>query len=66
MLSCLISTKAAMKEVQLVENEREVLKDVGKTPEAKAVEDLIRYELDELSSNRFFLIGPNMRERERT
>ena len=34
--------KAAMEEVQMVEEEREVLEDVGRTPEAKVVEDLMR------------------------
>ena len=49
-----ISTKATMKEVQLVEEEIEVLEDIGRTPEDKVMEDLIRYELDELSSDHFF------------
>ncbi|GFS33944.1 hypothetical protein Acr_00g0031400 [Actinidia rufa] len=51
----LVSTKATMKEMQMVEEEREVLEDVGRTPEAKVVEDLMRYDLDERSSDRFFL-----------
>ncbi|GFY99310.1 uridine kinase-like 4 [Actinidia rufa] len=51
-----ISTKATMKEVQLIEKEREFLEDVGRDPEAKVVEDLIHYELEEPSSDRFFLI----------
>ncbi|GFZ19811.1 hypothetical protein Acr_28g0005160 [Actinidia rufa] len=51
--------RMAMKEVQLIDEEHEVLKDVGRNPEAKVVEDLILYELDELSSNRFFLTEPN-------
>ena len=62
----IVSTKATMKEVQLVEEEREVLEDVGRTPETKVAEDLIRYELDEPSSDRYFLGGSNMKERERT
>ena len=33
---------------------------------AKVVEDLIRYELDEPSLNRFFLTSANLEERERT
>ncbi|GFY88741.1 hypothetical protein Acr_06g0006810 [Actinidia rufa] len=44
-----ISTNAIMKKVQLVKEEHEVLEDVGRNPEAKVVEDLIRYELDEPS-----------------
>ena len=43
-----------MKEVQLVEQEKEVLEDIGRTPEDKVMEDLIRYELNELSSDHFF------------
>ena len=35
-------------------------------PKAKVMEDLIRYELDELSSDRFFLLSANLEERERT
>ncbi|GFZ11667.1 hypothetical protein Acr_23g0000520 [Actinidia rufa] len=61
-----VSIKATMKEVQLVEDERKILEDVGRILEAKVVEDLIHYELDEPSSNRFFLVGSNMRERKRT
>ncbi|GFZ19130.1 hypothetical protein Acr_27g0008690 [Actinidia rufa] len=60
-----VSTKAAMKEVQLIEQEQEVLEDVGRDPEAKVVEDLIRYELDERNSDSF-LTGANLEERERT
>ncbi|GFS41376.1 hypothetical protein Acr_00g0073960 [Actinidia rufa] len=37
-----ISTKAAMREVQLVEKEMEVLKDMGRDPEAKVIKDLNR------------------------
>ncbi|GFS41395.1 hypothetical protein Acr_00g0074050 [Actinidia rufa] len=61
-----ISTKAAMKKVHLVKEERKVLEDVGRTLEAKVIEDLICYELDEPNANCFFLVGSNMRERERT
>ncbi|GFZ21140.1 hypothetical protein Acr_29g0003020 [Actinidia rufa] len=61
-----VSIKAAMKEVHLVEEEYEVLEDVGWNPEAKVVEDLVRFELDEPSSNRFFLTRANLEERERT
>ena len=55
-----------MKEVLLIEEEQEVLEDVKRDPGAKVVEDLIHYELDEPSSNRFFLTGANLEERERT
>ena len=61
-----VSTKTAMKEVQLVEEEREVLEDVGWTSDTKVVEELIRYELDDPSSDNYFLVGSNMKERERT
>ncbi|GFY91447.1 hypothetical protein Acr_07g0016430 [Actinidia rufa] len=61
-----VSTKGATKEVQLIEQEHEVLEDVGRDLEAKVMEDLIHYELDEPSSNRFFLTGTNLEERERT
>ena len=60
-----VSTKVAMKEMQLVEEKWKVLVDVGKTPEAKVVEDLVCYDLDNPSSDHFFLIGSNLRERER-
>ena len=50
----------------MVEKEREVLEDVNRTPEAKVMEDLIHYELDEPSSNLFFLVGSNMKEWDRT
>ncbi|GFZ11574.1 hypothetical protein Acr_22g0009720 [Actinidia rufa] len=46
-----VSPKAAIKEVQLIRKEIEVLEDVGRDPEAKVVEDLIRHELDEPSSS---------------
>ena len=49
----------------MVKEEREVLEDVSRTLEAKVVEDLIRYELDEPSSNHYFLVGSNMKEREK-
>ena len=49
-----------MKEVQLIDEEQDVLEDVGRDPEAKVVEDLIRYELDEPSSDHFFLTGANL------
>ena len=53
-----------MKKVQLIEKEIEVLEDVGRNPEAKVVGELIRYELDEPSSDRFFLTSANLEERE--
>ena len=37
------STRATIKEVKLVEEEREILEYIGRTPEAKFVEDLIHY-----------------------
>ncbi|GFZ09869.1 hypothetical protein Acr_21g0004680 [Actinidia rufa] len=55
-----VSTKMAMKEVQMIEEDIEVLKDVGRDPEAKVIKELVRYELDELGSNRFFLVGPEI------
>ncbi|GFZ08576.1 hypothetical protein Acr_20g0003840 [Actinidia rufa] len=42
-----VSTKVAVKEVQMVEEDIEVLEDVGRDPEAKVIEELVRYELDE-------------------
>ncbi|GFY87547.1 hypothetical protein Acr_05g0011860 [Actinidia rufa] len=53
------------KEVQFVEEGREVLQDVGKTPEDKVAEDLIHYELDELRSDYYFFISSNVKEQER-
>ena len=47
-----VSTKAVVKEVQLVKEEREVIEDVGKIPKAKVMEDIIRYDLDKPSSDR--------------
>ena len=52
--------------MELVEEKREVLEDVSRTPETKIVEDLMRYDLDEPSSNHFFLTSSNLKERERT
>ncbi|GFS37062.1 hypothetical protein Acr_00g0049520 [Actinidia rufa] len=52
-----VSTKMAMKEVQMIEKDIEVLKDVGRDPEAKVIEELVRYELDEHGSDRFFLVS---------
>lgn len=48
------------------QEEREVLKDVSRVPEAKVVKDLIRHDLDEPISNWFFLVGSNLKEQERT
>ena len=46
-----------------MEEEREVLEDVGRTTKDKIVEDLIRYELDMPSLDRYFLVGSNMKSR---
>ncbi|GFS46047.1 ovate family protein 13 [Actinidia rufa] len=62
--SCYGLHKAAMKEVQLVEQEHEVLEDVDRNPKAKVVDDLMHYELDEPSSDRFFLTGHALRTEE--
>ena len=62
----MVSIKAVMKKVQMVEKKREVLEDVGKTLEAKDVEDLICYEFNEPSSNCFFFTSENLRDKERT
>ena len=59
-----MSTKAAMKEVQVVA-ERELLEDVGRTPEDKVVEELIHYELDEPSSDNYLFVDSNMKKQER-
>ena len=47
-----------MKEVQLIEEEQDVERDL----KAKVVEDLISFELDEPSSDCFFLMGANLEE----
>ncbi|GFZ00158.1 hypothetical protein Acr_13g0015570 [Actinidia rufa] len=60
-----VSTKTAMKEVQMIEENTEVLEDVGRDPEAKVIEELVRYELDERGSDRFFLVGSGLNECER-
>ncbi|GFZ01188.1 hypothetical protein Acr_14g0008230 [Actinidia rufa] len=60
-----VSTKMAMKEVQMIEENTEVLEDVGRDPEDKVIEELVRYELDELGSDRFFLVGSGLNECER-
>ena len=62
---CYLAT-ISTKEVQLIEEEHEVLKDVERDPEAKVMEDLIHYELDKPSSDHFFVTGTNLEERERT
>ncbi|XP_057501675.1 uncharacterized protein LOC130785510 [Actinidia eriantha] len=51
---------------EFVEEEREVLKVVGRNPKDKVVEDLIRYELNEPRSDLYFLVGLNVKEWERT
>ena len=61
----MISAKTAMQQVQLIEEVQEVLEDLERDLEARVVDNLIRYELDEPSSNRFFLTGANLEERER-
>ena len=38
-----VISETTTKEVQLLEEEREILKDVDKTPKAKVMEDLICY-----------------------
>ncbi|GFY90938.1 hypothetical protein Acr_07g0011340 [Actinidia rufa] len=58
-------TTPAMTEVHMVEKEMEVLEDVDITPEAKVVEDLMRYDLDKPSSDHLFLTGSNLTEWER-
>ena len=60
-----ISTKVAINEVHLVKEELEVLKDVGRILENKGMEDLIRYKLNEPSSNHYILVDLNMKEQER-
>ena len=44
----------------------EVLEDIKRDPEAKVVEDLICYELGELSSDCYFLTDANLEEQEIT
>ncbi|GFZ21894.1 hypothetical protein Acr_29g0010560 [Actinidia rufa] len=61
-----VSTKMAMKEVQMIEEDIEVLEDVGRDPEVKVIEELVRYELDEPGPDRFFLVGSDLNECERT
>ncbi|GFZ16838.1 hypothetical protein Acr_26g0001080 [Actinidia rufa] len=61
-----ISTKVAMKEVRIVEKKRKVLEDVGKTPEAKVVEDLLHYDFDEPNLDRVFLTSSNLTKQKRT
>ena len=52
--------------MQLIEKKHKVVDDVGRIFEAKVKEDLIRYELDEPSSDHFFLIDANLEDWERT
>ena len=56
-----ISTKAAMKEVQIIKAKQQVLEDVRRDPRAKVMDVL-----DEPSSYRFFPTRANLEERERT
>ncbi|GFS33929.1 hypothetical protein Acr_00g0031320 [Actinidia rufa] len=49
-----------------VEEELEILEGIGRNPKAKVAEDLVRYDLDEPSSDYFFLICSNLKERNRT
>ncbi|GFY95617.1 hypothetical protein Acr_10g0010020 [Actinidia rufa] len=62
----MVSTKTTMKEVQMVEEEMEVLEYFGRTSEAKVMENLMHYNLDEPSSDCFFLTCSNLMEQERT
>ena len=57
-----VSTKATMKEVQLVKEEREVMEGVGRTTKAKVMEDLIRYDLNEPSLDHFFITSANLKK----
>ena len=54
-----INTKVEIKEVQLVEQERKVLENVGRVLKENVVKDLVCYEFDDPSSDRFFLVGDN-------
>ena len=54
-----------MKKVQLVEEELKLLEDVIKNSKDKVVENLICYELDEPSLDRFLLTCPNLKKWER-
>ncbi|GFS38323.1 hypothetical protein Acr_00g0056810 [Actinidia rufa] len=44
----------------------EVLEDVGRDLETKVIEEMVHYELDEPGSDRFFLIGSDLKKCERT
>ncbi|GFZ11224.1 hypothetical protein Acr_22g0006220 [Actinidia rufa] len=48
----IVSTKAAVKEVQMVEEDIEVLEDVGRDPEAKVIEELQVFRRGEVSKMR--------------
>ena len=54
-----------MKEVQLIEEDLNVLENVGRDPKTKVVEDLVHYELDEPSLDNFFLTNANLEEQGR-
>ena len=56
-----MKTKTAMESFQVVVEKRAVLEDVGMVPKAKMVEYLIRYDLNELSLDRFFLVSLNLK-----
>ncbi|GFZ05420.1 hypothetical protein Acr_17g0009920 [Actinidia rufa] len=58
----IVSTKSTVKEVQMVEEDIEVLEDVGCDPEAKVIKKLVRYELDEPNSDQFFLNESDLNE----
>ena len=51
--------------MQLIEEEHEVLEDIGRNPEAKVMKDLIQYKLDDPRSDCFFLTSANLEDRER-
>ena len=44
----------------MIKEEHKILEDVGRNSKAKVVEDLILYELDEPSLDRFFLTDANL------
>ena len=49
-----------------MEEEREVLEDIGRISEPKIMEKLVHYKLNDPNSDCYFLIGLNMKEHERT
>ena len=48
-----------------MEEKKKVLEDVGRTSEAKVIEDLIHYNLNEPSSDCFFLKGSHLTKQDR-